>query len=74
MGVLGTPTAFKSREMFYRIRLTILHHMGSARRGPSLDEARNRFLSSFQPHVTLPVFAMLKAQWKYLSDMRDATY
>ena len=74
MGALGTPEAFKSREMFYRIRLTILHHMGSTRLGSSLDEARNRFLSAFQPHVTLPVFAMLKAQWKYLSDMRDATY
>lgn len=74
MGTLGTPTAFKSREMFYRIRLTILHHMGSAKIGPSLDEAKNRFLSTFKPHVTLPVFAIFKAQWKYLSNMREATF
>jgi hypothetical protein len=73
MGALGIPAAFKSREMFYRIRLTILHHMGPAIPGASLDAKRSRFLSDFQPHVTLPVFTMLKAQWKYLSDMRDAT-
>lgn len=74
MGALETPSAWKSREMFHRIRLTILHHMGSASPGASLDAKRNQFLSEFQPHVTLPVFTILKAQWKYLSDMRDATY
>lgn len=74
MGALGTPKAFKSREMFYRIRLTILHHMGSTSPGVSLDAKKSQFLADFQPHVTLPVFTMLKAQWKYLSDMRDATY
>lgn len=73
-GTLGTPAAFKSREMFYRIRMTVLHRMGSARPGAFLDAERNRFLSDFQPHVTLPVFTMLKGQWKYLSEMRDATY
>ena len=74
IGGLGMPAAFKSREMLYRIRLTILHHMGSASPGASLDEKRRQFLSDFQPHVTLPTFTMIKAQWKYLSDMRDATY
>lgn len=74
IGALGVPAVFKSAEMLYRIRLTILDRMGSSTPGHSLEVKRKDFLSEFQTSVTLPTLHMLKAQWKYVEQMRDVIY
>lgn len=74
VGALGVPAIFKSTEMLYRIRLTILSRMGATTPGLGLEAQRDAFLADFQGGVTISTHHMLKAQWKYVEQMRDAIY
>jgi hypothetical protein len=74
LGALGVPAVFKSPDMLYRIRLTILNRMGSTTPGRSLEVKQEEFLAGFQNSVTFSTHHMLKAQWKYVERMRDVIY
>jgi hypothetical protein len=74
VGALGVPATFKSSEMLYRIRLTILSRMGATTPGRGLEAKRDEFLADFQGCVSISTHHMLKAQWNYVEQMRDAIY
>ena len=74
MGILEVPPPFTSPATQHRIRVTMLHSMGSLAPGHLLDAAKSDFMIKFRGALTPMTLALFNAEWDYLASIREALH
>jgi|GEM_PF-2578886 len=73
-GIFEVPPAFTSPTTQHRIRVTMLHSMGSLAPGPSLGAAKVDFMVKFRGGLGPMTLALFDAEWDYLASIREALH